>query len=63
LSLEAVHNWIKKRGKRFTDDQEVEMAVEKWLRQQSTNSYAAGYDAFVMRLDKCINVGGGCVEK
>jgi hypothetical protein len=33
--------------------------VRKWLRQQSEDLSAAGFDALV----KCINVGGGCVEK
>jgi hypothetical protein len=35
------------RGKRFA-----------WLRQQSKDFYAAGFDALVRRWDKCINVGG-----
>jgi hypothetical protein len=50
-------------GKRFADDEEVETEVRKWLRQQSKDFNAAGFDALVMRWDKCINVGGGCVEK
>jgi hypothetical protein len=37
--------------------------VRKWLRQQPNHFYAAGSDALVERWDKCINVGGGCVEK
>jgi hypothetical protein len=39
--------------------------VRKWLRQQSKYfySYAAGFDALVKQWDKCINVGGGYVEK
>jgi hypothetical protein len=27
------------------------------------NFYAAGFDALIKRWDKCINVGGGYVEK
>jgi hypothetical protein len=27
------------------------------------NSYAAGFDALVKRRDKCIDVGGGYIEK
>jgi hypothetical protein len=50
-------------GKRFTDDEEIETEVRKWLRQQSKDFYAAGFDAPVKRWDKCINVGGGYVEK
>jgi hypothetical protein len=36
-------------GKRFVDDEEVETEVRKWLRQQSKNFYAAGFDALVKR--------------
>jgi hypothetical protein len=37
--------------------------VRKWLRQQSKEFYAAGFDALVKRLHKCISVGGGYVEQ
>jgi trehalose utilization protein len=37
--------------------------VRKWLRQQSKDCYAAGFDALVKQWDKCIDVGGGYVEK
>jgi hypothetical protein len=37
--------------------------VQKWLRQQSKDFYAAGFDALVKPWHKCINVGGGYVEK
>jgi histone-lysine N-methyltransferase SETMAR len=50
-------------GKRFADDEEVETEVRKWMRQQPKDFYAAGFDALVKRWDKCINVGGGHVEK
>jgi hypothetical protein len=33
------------------------MEVRKWLRQQSKDFYAAGFDAKVKRWEKCINVG------
>jgi hypothetical protein len=57
-------------GKRFTTEsrnslkniQKLQMMpdqVWKWLRQQSKNFYAAGFDT----LAKCINVGGGYVKK
>jgi hypothetical protein len=45
-------------GKRFADDEEVETEMRKWLRQQSKDFYAAGFDALVKRWDTCINVGG-----
>jgi hypothetical protein len=34
LSRKAVHSLVEKRGKCFTDDEEVETEVRKWLRQQ-----------------------------
>jgi hypothetical protein len=39
------------------------MEVQKWLRQQSQDLYAAGFDALAKRWDKRINVGGRYVEK
>jgi hypothetical protein len=48
--------------KRFADDEEVETEVRKWLRQQSKDFYATGFDALVKRWGNCINVGGGYVE-
>jgi hypothetical protein len=37
--------------------------VWKWLRQQSKDLCAAGFDELVKRWDKCINVDGGYVKK
>jgi hypothetical protein len=37
--------------------------VRKLLRQQSKDFYFVGFDALIKRWDKCINVGGGYVEK
>jgi hypothetical protein len=39
------------------------MEVWKWLRQQSNDFYAAGFNILVKQWDKCIDVGGGYVEK
>jgi hypothetical protein len=47
----------------FADDEEVETEVRKWLKQQSKDFFAAGFDALVKRWDKYINVGGGYVDK
>jgi hypothetical protein len=33
--------------------------VRKWLRQQSKDFYAAGFDALAKRWNKCMNVDGG----
>jgi hypothetical protein len=40
----------------------IEKEVQKWMRQQSKNFNAAGFDPMVKRWDKCISVGGGYVE-
>jgi hypothetical protein len=63
LLCKTVHNWVEKRGKRFTDDEEVDIEVRKWMRRHWKDCCAAGFDALVKRWDKCINVGGGYVEK
>jgi histone-lysine N-methyltransferase SETMAR len=50
-------------GKRFADDEEAEMEVQKWLRQLSKDFYAVGFEALIKRWDKCTNVGGKYVKK
>jgi hypothetical protein len=50
-------------GKCFANDEEVETEMQKWLRQQSKDSYVAGFNALVKQWDKCINIGGGYVKK
>jgi hypothetical protein len=47
----------------FDDEEDVETEVREWLRQQSKEFYAAGFDTLVKRLDKCINVSEAYVEK
>jgi hypothetical protein len=37
--------------------------VRKWLRQQSKDFYAEGFNLLVKQWNKCINVGGEYVEK
>jgi hypothetical protein len=54
LSRKVVHNCVKKRGKRFADDEEVKTEVWTWLRKQSRDFYAAGFDVLVKRWGKCI---------
>jgi hypothetical protein len=44
-------------------DEKVETEVRNWLRQQSKDFCAADFEALGKRWDKCINVGGGYVEK
>jgi hypothetical protein len=62
LPRKAVHNWVEKSVRLFADEEELETEVRKWLRQQSNDFYAAGFDALVNRWDMCINVRGGYVE-
>jgi hypothetical protein len=37
--------------------------VRKWLKQQAEDFGAAGFEALVKQWDKCVNGGGGYVEK
>jgi hypothetical protein len=55
-----VQNHIGDKG--FTDEEEVKREVRVWLRQQSKDFYAAGFDALLKRWDKCIGAGGGYAE-
>jgi methionine synthase II (cobalamin-independent) len=54
LSHKAVHNWFEKRDIPLADDEEVVAEVRKWLRQESKDFYAAGFDALVKQWDRCI---------
>jgi hypothetical protein len=60
MSCKAVHNLA---ANVSLYDDEVETEVLKWLRQQSKDFYASGFDVLVQRWDKCIHVAGGYVEK
>jgi hypothetical protein len=60
----VVHNWVEKFSQARPKVSDNESEVRNWLRQQSQKDfYAASFDALVKRWDKCINVGGGFVEK
>jgi hypothetical protein len=63
LLRKAVHILVKKfsQGRSKVADDETE--VWNWLRQQSKDLCAVGFDALAKRWNKCINVGGGYVEK
>jgi hypothetical protein len=50
-------------GRHFADDEVGETEVQKCPRQKSKDFCAVGFDALVKRWDKCIDVGGGFVEK
>jgi hypothetical protein len=50
-------------GRRFHNNEEVEMAVREWLWMQEHDLYRNGIFKLVPRWDKCINVLGDYVEK
>ena len=50
-------------GERFPDDDAVEWAVCVWFRQQPQEFDAAGFQGFVKRWEKCLNLFGDYVEK
>jgi hypothetical protein len=60
VSRKAVDSWV---ANVSLINKEVETEVRKWLRQQPKYFCAAGCGALEKRWDKCINVGGGYVEK
>jgi hypothetical protein len=49
-------------GERFPDDDAVERLCA-WFQQQPQELYAAGFQGFVKRWDKCLNLCGDYVEK
>jgi hypothetical protein len=50
-------------GRLFHNNEEVEIAVDEWLRMQKPNFYRDGIFKLVPRWDKCINVLGDYIEK
>jgi hypothetical protein len=60
LSHKVVHSWVKQR---IADGEEVGTEMGKWLRQQSTDFHAVGFDALVKRWDGCFKTDGRSVEK
>jgi hypothetical protein len=63
VSRKAVRNFVEKfsqgRSKVADDARRGVEVAETTIK----NLHAAGFDAMVKRWDKCINVGGGYVEK
>jgi hypothetical protein len=47
LSRKAVHNWVEKFFQERSQVADGETEVRKWLRQQSKDFYAAGFEAVV----------------
>jgi hypothetical protein len=63
LSRKAVHNWIEPFSEGRSKVADDARPGAKWLRQQPKDFIAAGFYALIKRWDKCIEVGGGYVEK
>jgi hypothetical protein len=63
LSGKAVHSWVEKFSEGRSKVADDETKARKWLRQQSKYFHSCGFNALVKRWDKCMNVGGGYVEK
>jgi hypothetical protein len=50
-------------GQRFSNDEEVQDAVENWLREVERKVYDEDIQKLVPRLQKCIDHNGDYVEK
>jgi hypothetical protein len=50
-------------GRRFKSDEEVKDAVKEWLNGLAAEVYEEDIQKLVTRYDKCLNVGGDCVEE
>ena len=50
-------------GKWFDDNDDLKVAVQKWLISQVAAFYEEGTQKLVARYDKCLNNGGKYVEK
>jgi hypothetical protein len=60
MSRKAVNSWVPNDS---LMTKRLKSKMQKWLRQQSEDFYAARFDALVKRWGKCINVSGGYVVK
>jgi hypothetical protein len=50
-------------GQKFYKDEEVKNVVTTWLRAQAEEFYDIGIQKLISRLNKCLDKGGGYVEK
>jgi len=50
-------------GRHFKSNEEVKDAVQQWLNGLATEVWGEGIQKLVTCCDKCLNVGGSCVEK
>jgi len=49
--------------RQYHSDAEVKAAAQQWLSGIGRDFFAEGIEKLVPRLDKCLNNGGGYVEK
>jgi hypothetical protein len=54
---------VNKRGKRFTDDEDLQHAVMDCLNSQVAFWYEEGISKLLSQYDKCLRVQGDYVEK
>jgi hypothetical protein len=50
-------------GRCFKSGEEVKDAIKQWLNGMATEVYDEDIQKLVAHYDKCLNVGGDCVEK
>ena len=50
-------------GERFHNDEELKTSVTRWFNSQAAEFYDTGIQKLIPRYDKCLNSGGGYVEK
>jgi hypothetical protein len=63
LSHKEVHKVGREILKDVRKSQMMPNQMQKWLRQQSEDFSVEGFETLVKRCHKCINVGGGYIEK
>ena len=51
------------RGFRFNDLAAVKTAVKSWVKQQTLEFFQNGFDAWVRRWRKCVEIHGDYVER
>ncbi|GFS95969.1 uncharacterized protein TNCV_4277571 [Trichonephila clavipes] len=50
-------------GERFGNDEELKTSVTRWFHSQAAQYYHRVIQTLIARFDKCLNSGGGYVEK
>jgi hypothetical protein len=50
-------------SRHFESDEEAKDSIKEWLNVLAADVYEEGIQKLVTRYDRCLNVGGDCVEK